>query len=106
MARRGAPQNKAQPKAPENKEPFIEEDQETEDQSTEDEGDVSAEEGDPDGDELTDLVIRDTQLRRLLKAEQNSWTGVISRAAFREIAERIRAELNGKAEFEEDPNGA
>ncbi|WBC28315.1 hypothetical protein DPMD02_49 [Desulfofustis phage LS06-2018-MD02] len=55
---------------------------------------------------LTDFVVRDTQLRRLLKAEQNQWTGVISRAAFRKIAERIRDELDGKVEFEEDPNGA
>lgn len=94
MARRKAPQNKAQPGAPENKEPF-----------TEDEKKEPSEEN-YEGDELTDLVIRDTQLRRLLKAEQNAWTGVISRAAFREIAERIRAELNGKVEFEEDPNGA
>ena len=103
MARRNAPQNKAQPGAPENKEPF------TEDDETQDIPAEEIEEGDPDGeegDELTDLVIRDTQLRRLLKAEQNAWTGVISRAAFREIAERIRAELNGKTEFEEDPNGA
>lgn len=94
MARRKAPQNKAQPGAYENKEPFIE-----------DEKKESSEEN-YEGDELTDLVIRDTQLRRLLKAEQNEWAGVISRAAFREIAERIRAELNGKAEFEEDHNGA
>lgn len=94
MARRKAPQNKAQPKAPENKEPFTEEEKKEPSAQTE------------SCDELTDLVIRDTQLRRLLKAEQNAWTGVISRVAFREIAERIRAELNGKAEFEEDPNGA
>lgn len=85
MARRKAPQNKAQPKAPENKEPFTEENKES--------------------DELTELVIRDTQLRRLLKAEQNQWTGAIGRAAFHGIAERIRAELNGKVEFEEDPHG-
>lgn len=100
MARRRAPQNKAHPGAPENKEPFTE-DQTTEDQSTEE-----IEGGDPDGDDLTDLVIRDTQLRRLLKAENNEWGGTVGRQDLRRIADGIRAELNGKAEFEEDDHGA
>lgn len=50
---------------------------------------------------LTDFVIRDTQLRRLLKAEQLLWDGGTSRAAFRELAQRTRAELRGEAEFKE-----
>lgn len=104
MARRKAPQNKAQPGAPENKE--LEDVVNGEDQMNESLVPDDEDDQENETDELTDLVVRDTQLRRLLKAEQNAWTGVISRAAFREIAERIRAELNGKVEFEEDPNGA
>lgn len=112
MARRKAPQNKAQPGAPENMEPPTPADRRAHDALIADiipdnASDHPLGEGCPNyGDELTDLVIRDTQLRRLLKAEQNEWVGVIGRVAFREIAERIRAELNGKAEFEEDHHGA
>lgn len=95
MARRKAPQNKAHQQAPENKEPFTEEDQ-----------DIPAEEieeGDPDGDdELTEFVDRDSQLRRLLKAENNQWSGVISRQELRTISDRIRRELRGEVEVEEE----
>lgn len=97
MARRRAPQNKAQPKAPENKEPFTEEN-ESEDIPAEE-----IEEGDPDEqDELTEFVDRDSQLRRLLKAENNQWAGTIGRQDLRKVADRIRAELRGETEVEEE----
>jgi len=104
MARRRAPQNKAQPKAPENKEPFTEEN-ESEDIPAEE-----IEEGDPDEqddqeneqDELTEFVDRDFQLRRLLKAENNQWAGTVSRQDLHKIADRIRAELRGETEVEEE----
>lgn len=50
---------------------------------------------------LTDLVDCDTQLRRLLKAEQNQFTGVISRGDLHRTADAIRKELRGEAEVEE-----
>ena len=95
MARRRAPQNKAHTAAPENKEPF-----------TEDE-DIPAEEietGDPDeGDEddmLTAFAEKDAQLRRLLKAENNEFNGVVGRRELRRVADTIRAELRGDQEVD------
>ena len=76
MARRRAPQNKAQTQAPENKTP------------------------DEDDDMLTAYTEKDAQLRRLLKAEHNEWAGTISRQDFRNIADSIRSELRGEQEVE------
>jgi len=51
---------------------------------------------------LAEVVDKDSQLRRLLKAEHNEWAGTISRQEFRNIADRIRAELNGDKEVEQE----
>lgn len=43
---------------------------------------------------LTAYTVLDEQLRRLLKAEQNNWTGTVDRRSLRNIADQIRKELN------------
>lgn len=78
MARRRAPQNKAHTAAPENKEPF-----------TEDGNDM-----------LTAFAEKDAQLRRLLKAENNEFNGVLGRRELRLVADSIRAELRGDKEVD------
>lgn len=50
--------------------------------------------------ELDAVVVLEAQLRQLLKAEQNDYTGVISRRELHRIADRIRAELRGDQEPE------
>jgi len=80
MAQRKAPQNKNAGAAPENKSP--------------------KEDEKPDA--LTEFVDRDSQLRRLLKAENHEWVGTLGRLELRNIADRIREELRGEVEVEEE----
>ena len=98
MVRRKAPQNKAHAAAPENKEPF------TEDDEVQDIPAEEIEEGDPDeGDDddmLTAFAEKDAQLRRLLKAENNEFNGVLGRRELRRVADSIRAELRGDKEVD------
>lgn len=73
-AKKPAPQNKAQPKSPENK--------------------------DEDG-LLESLVEVEDQLDRLLKAEGRQWNDEFGRAELHKIADRIRKERAGEVEEED-----
>lgn len=99
MARRRSPQNKAHTAAPENKEPFTEDDTEAQDIPAEE-----IEDGDPDEDDQDDMLTafaeKDAQLRRLLKAENNEYVGTIGRNELRRVADSIRAELRGTKEVD------
>ena len=108
MARRRSPQNKAHTAAPENKEPFTEEDQDV--VNGEDEANEAAAANAPDDDDeqddeqqddmLTAFAEKDAQLRRLLKAENNEFNGVLGRRELRRVADNIRAELRGDQEVD------
>lgn len=97
MARRKAPQNKAQKSAPENKDEPARNPEEHSPSVAHDEQQV-------DDDLLTAYAEKEAQLRRLLKAENNEWVGTLSRQEFRRIADSIRAQVRGEQEVQmEEP---